>query len=71
MVEACLPVEEPERSTNNEIPIEKSKRTDTHQVEVASKSKTSAYWTDRTNARAFPEKNDETSRSTASSVHRE
>ncbi|XP_043264316.1 neurofibromin isoform X1 [Colletes gigas] len=48
MVETCLPVDESEGSSSNETSTEKSKRTDGNQSEEASKSKTSVYWTDRT-----------------------
>ena len=69
MVETCLPVDEPEILSNNENSNEKYKRSDSHQPEIAQKSK--SYGTDRTSSRAFPERMEETSRSSSSFIYRE
>lgn len=70
MVETCLPVDEPEILNSNEMSSERYKRSDGHQ-EVAQKDKASTYSTDRASSRAFSERIEETSRSSASFIHRE
>lgn len=69
MVETCLPIDEPETLSNNENSNEKYKRSDSHQPEIAQKSK--SYGTDRTSTRAFPERMEETSRSTSTFIYRD
>ncbi|XP_078047800.1 neurofibromin 1 [Augochlora pura] len=71
MIETCLPVDEVEGSHSNEVPSEKSKRTDMQASEGSSKSKNSKLWTNRTSARTFSERKDETSRNTITVVHRD
>ncbi|XP_034188157.1 neurofibromin 1 isoform X2 [Osmia lignaria lignaria] len=65
MVETCLPIDEFDGSSGNEIPNERCKRSDVHQSEIATRNKTSIYGTDRTNTSGFAEKKDEITRSTA------
>ncbi|XP_076386906.1 neurofibromin 1 isoform X1 [Megachile rotundata] len=69
MVETCLPIDEFEGSSSNEISNERCKRNDVHQQEVTTRNKTSVYGTDRTNA--FTEKKDDAQRSTASFAYRD
>lgn len=71
MVETCLPIDEFDGSSGNEIPNERYKRSDVHQPEVATRNKTSIYGADRTNTSAFAEKKDEITRSTSSFAYRE